>query len=79
PNTDYSALSDSFKAGMVTIGLCDTNNETNCLDLVIPCNNKGKKSLGLMYYLLTREYMIARKLIKNEKEFEYSIEDFVEE
>ncbi|MBW3019792.1 30S ribosomal protein S2 [Candidatus Woesearchaeota archaeon] len=79
PKTDYSALNDSFKAGMVSIGLCDTNNETNSLDLVIPCNNKGKKSLGLMYYLLTREYMIARKLIKNEKEFGYPIEDFVEE
>jgi len=79
PYTDNSAISDAFRAGIVTIGLCDTNNQTNELDLAIPCNNKGKKSLGLVFYLLTREYMIARKLIKNEKEFEHKLEDFVEE
>lgn len=79
PWTDKSALIDAEKAGMVMIGLCDTNNQTNSLDYVLPCNNKGKKSLGLMFYLLTREYMIKRKIIKNEKEFTATVEDFTEE
>ena len=79
PWTDKSAVKDAIKAGIILIGCCDTNNQTNGLDYVIPCNNKGKKALGLLFYLITREYMIKRKMIKNEKEFKASIEDFTEE
>ncbi len=79
PWTDKSALSDSFRAGITIIGCCDTNNQTNQVDLVIPCNNKGKKSIGLLFYLLTREYMINKGLIKNASEFKAKIEDFTEE
>ena len=48
------------------IALCDTNNESNYIDLVVPCNNKGKKSLGLFFYVLAREYLKSRSLIKTE-------------
>lgn len=79
PWTDKSAVNDSIRAGITIIGCCDTNNQTNNIDLVIPCNNKGKKSLGLLFYLLTREYMVNKGLIKNASEFKASIEDFTEE
>jgi small subunit ribosomal protein S2 len=79
PWADKSAVNDAFRAGITIIGCCDTNNQTNRLDLVIPCNNKGKKSLGLLFYLLTREYMVHKGLIKNAKDFQAKIEDFVEE
>ncbi len=79
PWTDKSAVKDALRAGIVLIGLCDTNNTTNDVDLVIPCNNKGKKSIGLLLYLITREYMIQRGVIKNAKEFKPTIEDFTEE
>ncbi len=79
PWTDKNAMNDAFKIGIPIVALADTNNQTNYTDLVIPCNNKGKKSLGLIFYLLAREFLINKGLIKSPEEFQYSIEDFTEE
>lgn len=57
---DRNAVKDAKKAGLVIIGLCDTNNEAINLDLLIPCNNKGRQALGLIYFLLANEYLKAR-------------------
>ena len=40
---DKNALADALNMGIITIGLCDTNNQCNGIDLVVPCNNKGRK------------------------------------
>jgi small subunit ribosomal protein S2 len=76
---DRNAINDALKIGIPVIALCDTNNQTNNIDLVVPCNNKGKKSLGLLFYILTKEYMIKRGLIKSDKEFKATLEDFTDE
>ena len=76
---DRNAIKDSLQRGIPIIGLCDTNNQPNNLDLVVPCNNKGKKSLGLFFYILAKEYLKARKVIKSDKDFTFKIEDFTEE
>ncbi len=76
---DRNAINDALKIGIPVIALCDTNNQSNNIDLVVPCNNKGKKSLGLLFYILTREYMKKRGLIKSDKEFKAKIDDFTEE
>lgn len=54
---DRNAVQDALRVGIPVIALCDTNNQANNIDLVVPCNNKGKKSLGLAFYLLTKIYM----------------------
>jgi small subunit ribosomal protein S2 len=76
---DRNAINDALKIGIPVIALCDTNNQANNIDLVVPCNNKGKKSLGLFFYILTREYMKRRGIIKTDKEFQAKTEDFTEE
>ncbi|MBU4493435.1 MAG: 30S ribosomal protein S2 [Nanoarchaeota archaeon] len=76
---DRNVINDAMKIGIPIIALCDTNNQSNNIDLVIPCNNKGKKSLGLFFWILTREYMKKRGMIKNDSEFKASIDDFTEE
>jgi small subunit ribosomal protein S2 len=76
---DRNAINDALKIGITVIALCDTNNQANNIDLVVPCNNKGKKSLGLLFYILTREYMKKRGMIKTDKDFKAKIEDFTEE
>ncbi len=76
---DRNAIKDALNIGIPVIALCDTNNQTNNIDLVVPCNNKGKKALGLIFYILTREYMKKRKLIASDEEFKAPIEDFTEE
>lgn len=75
---DKNAIEDALKIGIPVIALCDTNNQANNIDLVVPCNNKGKKSLGLFFYLLAKLYTEKTGLIKPE-DFKYTSEDFTEE
>ncbi|MBN1501980.1 30S ribosomal protein S2 [Candidatus Woesearchaeota archaeon] len=75
---DRNAVNDALRMGIPIIALCDTNNQANNIDLVVPCNNKGKKSLGLLFYILTKEYLKTRGEF-NEKDFKYSIDDFTPE
>ncbi len=76
---DRNAVNDAIKAGIPVIALCDTNNQANMIDLVIPCNNKGKKSLGLLFWLLAREYLLLKGIINNSESFKKTAEDFSEE
>ena len=76
---DRNAVLDAVKIGIPVIALCDTNNQTNFIDFVIPCNNKGKKSLGLMFYVLAKELLRQRGKLKEGEEMSAKLEDFVEE
>ncbi len=79
PFPDKNAVDDAVKIGIPVIGLCDTNNELDNVDLVVPCNNKGKKSIGLVFWILTREYLKLRGIIKDYKEFKAVLDDFAPE
>ncbi|MEK6904342.1 MAG: 30S ribosomal protein S2 [Nanoarchaeota archaeon] len=79
PEPEKNAVKDAVNAGMPVVALCDTNNTSNYIDLVVPCNNKGKKSLGLFFYILAKEYLKHKGIIKDDKEFSYKLEDFSEE
>jgi len=79
PWPDKNAVKDALKVGMPIIALCDTNNESNNLDLVIPANNKGKKSVGLIVYLIARGYMQKKGMLRGDEELKQKIDDFVEE
>jgi len=79
PWPDKNVLMDAVKVGMPVVALCDTNNESNFIELVIPCNNKGKKSLGLVFFILAKEYLKYRKQVKSDKDFKFKLDDFTEE
>lgn len=79
PIPDKNVVNDAAKLGIPVIALCDTNNECENLDLVIPCNNKGKKSLAIIFYILAKEYAKAKKIIKSDKDFKYTLDDFTPE
>ncbi|MCK5282675.1 MAG: 30S ribosomal protein S2 [Nanoarchaeota archaeon] len=76
---DRNAIKDANKIGIPVIALCDTNNQSNYIDLVVPCNNKGKKSLGLFFWLLAREYLRNRGILDQKDELKESIDEFTEE
>lgn len=76
---DRNAIKDAIRMGITVISLCDTNNQANNIDLIIPCNNKGHKSLGLIFFILAREYLLKRGKISNEKEMSLKLEDFMVE
>jgi len=75
PATDQQALSEAVSIGIPVVGLCDVNNETRNVDLVIPANNKGRVALATVYWLLARETLKARAGV-SEIEYPLSIEDF---
>lgn len=76
PFPDKNAVKDAINIGIPIIGLCDSNNTTENIDIIVPCNNKGAKSLGLIFWILAREYLKSRSLIKSDEEFQILVEDF---
>ncbi|MEM4197195.1 MAG: 30S ribosomal protein S2, partial [Candidatus Anstonellaceae archaeon] len=62
--------------GIPTIGLCDTDNYTMFIDWIIPCNNKGRKSLSLIFWLLARELAMSSNKISTYDEFRPTLEEF---
>jgi len=79
PWPDRNVVEDAMRVGIPVVALCDTNNQTNNIDLVIPCNNKGKKSLGLLYWLIAREFLRAKGILKSNEDPKETVEDFTEE
>ena len=76
PLADIQALHEAKNIGIPVVALCDTNNETRYIDLVIPTNNKGRRALALIYWLLTREILKAKGKLGAEDEFSITMEDF---
>ncbi len=75
PATDQQALSEAVSIGIPVVGLCDVNNETRNVDLVIPANNKGRVALATVYWLLAREVLKARSG-GGDVPYSLTIEDF---
>ena len=70
PQVDAQAITEATNAGIPVIGIANTDNVTSDLDLVIPANNRGRKSLAAVYWLLAREILQDPKAVK------YEIDDF---
>jgi len=60
PWLDKNLLADSTIINVPVISLCDTNNLTSNIDMIVPCNNKSNKSIGLVFMILAKEYLRAR-------------------
>lgn len=76
PRADSQAITETREAGIPVIALCDSDNQTSNVDLVIPTNNKGKKALSTVYWLLAREVLLARGRIQDREEFGYTTDSF---
>ena len=60
PWLDKNALMDANRIKLSVMSICDTNNFTKGIDCIIPGNNKSWKSLGMIFYLLTKGYIEKR-------------------
>ncbi|MFQ5906327.1 MAG: 30S ribosomal protein S2 [bacterium] len=76
PAADQQAVREAMKLKIPVIGLCDANNETSHIDLIIPTNNKGRRALATVYWLLTREVLRERSEVQTEEDFTMTLEDF---
>lgn len=79
PWPDKNAVLDAMAVGVPIIALCDTNNDATFVDLVVPCNNKGKKSIALVFWLLAKEILRNKGLLKEGEEMKESLEEFTPE
>ena len=70
PRVDSQAVTEATNAGIPVIGIANTDNITSKLDLIIPANNRGRKSLATVYWLL------AREILQDSKAMKYEIDDF---
>ena len=70
PQVDAQAVTEATNAGVPVIGIANTDNVTSELDLVIPANNRGRKSLATVYWLL------ANEILQDSKAMKYEIDDF---
>jgi small subunit ribosomal protein S2 len=73
---ERQAIREAKKTNIPVVALCDTDNWVKFVDLIVPCNNKGRRSLALIYYLIAREFLKAKGIIKSNEEFNYKISDF---
>lgn len=73
---ERQAVKEASKINAPIIALCDTDNWIKFVDLIIPCNNKSRRSIALVYWLLAREFMKEKGLIKSDDEFKHSVSDF---
>ncbi len=66
PAIDAQAIREAIKTRIPIVAFCDTIDETSNIDFVIPSNNKGKKSVALLYYLLAKEVLKSRGVPEEE-------------
>jgi small subunit ribosomal protein S2 len=76
PQVDEQAIIEATNAGIPIIGISNTDNITSKLDVVIPANNRGRKALATVYWLLVRQILIERGELKENDPMKYEIDDF---
>jgi small subunit ribosomal protein S2 len=76
PQVDEQAVVEATNAGIPVIGIANTDNITSKLDVIIPANNRGRKALATVYWLLVRQILIERGELKENEPMKYEIDDF---
>jgi len=76
PQVDEQAVTEATNAGIPVVGIANTDNITSKVDLVVPANNRGRKSLATVYWLLAREILIEQGKLEEEGSMRYEIDDF---
>lgn len=76
PQVDSQAIVEATNAGIPVIGVSNTDNVTSKIDVVIPANNRGRKSLATVFWLLAREILIQKGQLGENDPMKYEIDDF---
>jgi len=76
PRADAQAISEAAEMGIPVVALADTDNKIEFIDLIIPANNKGRKSLALIYWLLARQVLRERGELAPDAELPVPVEEF---
>ena len=76
PRSDAQAVLESKQNGIPVVALCDTENLLSFVDIAIPVNNKGRKAIALVYWLLARQILRERGTIPEDGDLDIEATDF---
>jgi small subunit ribosomal protein S2 len=76
PRADAQAVKEAAAVGIPVVALCSTDNEFAGVDFVIPTNNKGRRALAVIYWLLARQVLRERGELPPDKDLPLTIDDF---
>jgi len=77
PRTDHQAIAEAALANIPVIAFADTDSPLQNVDVAIPCNNRGKNSIAMMYWLLAREVLRMRGSIARSVQWEVKFDLFL--
>jgi len=76
PRADFQGVKEAGAIGIPVVALCSTDNEFVGVDYVIPTNNKGRRALAVIYWLLARQILKERGELAADKELPLTVDDF---
>jgi len=76
PQADTQAVKEAATIGVPVVALCSTDNDFSNVDLAIPTNNKGRRALAVIFWLLARQIMREKGEITPDGDIPLSIDDF---
>jgi small subunit ribosomal protein S2 len=75
-NIDKQAITEAKQLNIPVVSFSSTNNFTENIDFVVPANNKGRKSLAMLFWLLARQIQLEQGIIKTKIDFKHTVESF---
>jgi small subunit ribosomal protein S2 len=76
PRADSQAVKEASSVGIPIVALCSTDNDFSGVDLVISTNNKGRRALAIIYWLLARQVLREKGELPPDKDLPLTVEDF---
>jgi small subunit ribosomal protein S2 len=76
PAVDFQAVEESSKLGIPVVAICDTDNVTENVDIVIPANNRGRSALAAVFWLLARDVLLHTGNITSDQAMKLTVKDF---
>jgi len=77
PHSDHQPIEEASYSNVPVISFCNTDATLHYVDIAIPCNNKAQHSIGMVWWMLTREVLRMRGTIPREKPWDVKVDMFI--